>query len=83
MRLAAETNLSEILTVENSPILFGCRTGLCGTCMVEVEVMSGTLPPPEPDEAETLRMLCPGNTKARLTCQLKLKADIKLEPIKS
>ena len=30
-------SLSEELTASNSPVLFGCRTGICGTCVVEVE----------------------------------------------
>lgn len=28
--------LLECLTVQNSPVLFGCRTGICDTCLVEV-----------------------------------------------
>ncbi|MBW4562415.1 MAG: 2Fe-2S iron-sulfur cluster binding domain-containing protein [Mojavia pulchra JT2-VF2] len=34
--LEIHQNLSEHLTIQNSPVLFGCRTGICGTCLVEV-----------------------------------------------
>ncbi|MEL6495801.1 MAG: 2Fe-2S iron-sulfur cluster-binding protein, partial [Cyanobacteria bacterium J06623_7] len=37
INLEVNQNLAEHLTVENSPILFGCRTGICGTCLVIIE----------------------------------------------
>ncbi|MBC6436085.1 2Fe-2S iron-sulfur cluster binding domain-containing protein, partial [Nostoc sp. HG1] len=43
MSLIPHQNLSEHLTIQNSPVLFGCRTGICGTCLVEV---NGTIPSP-------------------------------------
>ena len=69
--------ISEHLTVENSPVLFGCRTGICGTCLVEIE---GDISPPNEEEKEILELLAPGNQKARLACQVKLTADIKIKP---
>ena len=35
--LPAGAKLSEELTIINSPVLFGCRTGICGTCLVQIE----------------------------------------------
>lgn len=70
-------NLCECLTVQNSPVLFGCRTGICGTCLVVVE---GDIPPPNEDEKEVLETLAPSNIRARLACQLKLASDIKITP---
>ena len=81
VRLAAGANLSEHLTVENSPVLFGCRTGICATCLVRVEPLSGELPGPGPDEAELLRIVAPSDPKARLACQLRLCADVVMEPV--
>lgn len=69
-------NLSLHLTASNSPVLFGCRTGICATCLSEVE---GAIPPPDPDEAEVLEIFAPDNPRARLACQLKLTADIRLK----
>lgn len=72
------------LTVLNSPVLFGCRSGLCGTCLVEVEpINSDTLEPPEPQEVEALDLYAPGNPKARLACQLTLSIDIRIWKIES
>jgi len=72
-----ETNqkLSEHLTIENSPILFGCRTGICGTCLV---VVQGDIPPPSAEEKELLEILAPSNNQARLACQIQLTNNIKI-----
>lgn len=77
------TNLSEQLTIINSPLLFGCRTGICGTCLVQIEVGSDALQAPRSDEKEALDVYAPGNTRARLACQIFLNADIALKKIES
>jgi ferredoxin len=73
--LAEGANLSEHLTVENSPVLFGCRTGICGTCLVQVD---GDISPPGDEEQDLLDVVAPGDPRARLACQLELTADIEL-----
>lgn len=73
--LSARSNLSEHLTVENSPVLFGCRTGICGTCLVRVE---GDIPPPSDEEQDLLDVVAPNDPKARLACQLELTGDVEL-----
>ena len=78
IELENNQNLAEHLTVENSPILFGCRTGICGTCIVAVE---GDIPPPSSEEKELLEVLAPENLKARLACQIQLTNDIKITTI--
>jgi ferredoxin len=75
-------DLAEVLTVQNSPILFGCRTGICGTCLSKVTDPSGTLPPPDQDEKDVLEILCPDQPKARLACRIRLSCDLTIEPIK-
>ncbi len=72
-------SIAEHLTVENSPILFGCRTGICGTCLV---IVKGDIPPPSEQEKELLEILAPGNQKARLACQIKLTNDIQITTCK-
>ena len=79
INLEINQNLSECLTVENSPILFGCRTGICGTCVVIIE---GDIPPPSEEEKELLEILAPENPKARLACQIKLTNDIQITACK-
>lgn len=74
--LARGSNLSEHLTVENSPVLFGCRTGICGTCLVRVD---GPIPPPGDEEQDLLDVVAPGDRRARLACQLDLAADINVQ----
>ncbi len=73
--------LSEQLDAINSPILFGCRSGICGTCLCEVEVDNGGLSKPSDDEQEALALYAPDNPKARLACQLTVEADISLKKI--
>ncbi len=78
IELERNQNLAEYLTIENSPILFGCRTGICGTCIVAIE---GDIPPASEEEIELLEVLAPENPKARLACQIQLTNDIKITKI--
>ncbi len=64
--------------LQNSPVLFGCRTGICGTCLVEV---IGEIPPPQPEEQEMLDTLAPKNANARLACQLELTTNVEIRKI--
>ncbi|MBI2809491.1 MAG: (2Fe-2S)-binding protein [Candidatus Melainabacteria bacterium] len=76
--LPAGANLSEQLTVVNSPVLFGCRTGICGTCLVQIQSGEETLTPPDEAEKEALEIYAPGIRNARLACQIALTSDISL-----
>jgi ferredoxin len=71
-------SLSEELDASNSPLLFGCRTGICGTCVVEVE---GDLPPPDEDEQEILEIYAEDNPKARLACQVNMTCSVHIRPL--
>jgi len=68
-------NLSEHLTIQNSPVLFGCRTGICGTCLVKV---IGDIPAAKADEQEMLDTLAPNVLNARLACQIDLTTNIEI-----
>lgn len=70
--------LSVSLTLQNSPILFGCRTGICGTCLV---LATGNLTPPDPEEQEVLAILAPDASTARLACQIKPTGNLSLTPL--
>ncbi|TAL38454.1 MAG: (2Fe-2S)-binding protein [Alphaproteobacteria bacterium] len=76
-------NLSETLTVMNSPMLFGCRAGICGTCLIQVEDGYERLVPPTAEEQEALEVYAPGNPKARLGCQMRLTVDVAIKKIRS
>lgn len=75
MILDPHTPLADELTVQNSPILFGCRTGICGTCLVTV---TGNIPPPDVDEQELLDVLAPDCPNVRLACQLNITHDLEI-----
>lgn len=71
--------LSEKLTIQNSPILFGCRIGICGTCAMEVLEESGEPLHPRTDEEKNfLETMVPGEDKMRLACQVNINTNIKV-----
>jgi ferredoxin len=81
LRLPCGSRLLEHLTIENSPVLFGCRAGMCGTCLIRVEPTGdGVLDPPDGAEAELLDLIAPGESHARLACQVVLTADVRVAP---
>src|SRR5262245_62321125 len=82
VELADLCALSEVLNEDNSPLLFGCRRGLCGTCLIEVEATGGARPdPPTPEEAESLSLFAPDNPRARLACQIHICADMRISKL--
>jgi ferredoxin len=81
LELPADAALAESLDASNSPVRFGCRTGICGTCLVEVTAdapMAGAAP----YEVELLDILAEGNAKARLCCLVKLQSDVSIRILK-
>lgn len=72
-------NLSEHLHACNSPLLFGCRSGLCGTCLIEV--IAGECSPTTKDEKEALAIYAPDHPNARLACQLEPLGDLHIRRI--
>jgi ferredoxin len=78
IELPANQNLSEYLTVQNSPVLFGCRTGLCGTCAVAIVGHSVV---PTLSEQEILEIYAPDVPNARLACQVSMVSDLEIMAI--
>ncbi len=78
VELQAGDNLSEKLTIHNSPILFGCRIGICGTCAVEVLGSDAPLHPRTHDEIEFLGTMAPGRDNVRLACQIDINTNLKI-----
>lgn len=75
-------NLSNHLNITNSPILFGCRTGICGTCLIEVISTEGApLHEKSENECDLLPIIANQNPKARLACQIKLNTNITIRPL--
>lgn len=75
------SNLADELNASNSPVLFGCRTGLCGTCLIEILDSDGKLNIPNEIEEEALSIYAPNNQKARLACQIRLQSNISIKTI--
>lgn len=75
------SNPSLVLNSSNSPVLFGCRTGVCGTCLVEVLNGAEALEPPNQAEKEILEVFAPENERARLACQLTISSDVEFKAI--
>lgn len=75
--------LSEHLSALNSPILFGCRAGICGTCLCEMKSLNGELMAPTEEEQEALKLYAPANPQARLACQVVITADILIKKIET
>jgi ferredoxin len=79
VELKAGDCLSEKLTIHNSPILFGCRIGICGTCAIEIVSEEGNLHERTYDEKEFLGTMAPGRDNVRLACQIHINANIKIK----
>lgn len=63
----------------DTSILFGCRDGACGACMVKVVEGSDFINPPSEDEKEFLETMA-AEPNERLACQCKVKGgDIVIE----
>lgn len=78
IKVTTHQPLADVLTVQNSPVLFGCRTGICGTCLVHV---TGTVAPPTDEEQELLELLAPDCPNARLACQIDITHDLAIAPL--
>lgn len=59
-------------------ILFGCRDGACGACMVRVLEGADNLSPMQDDERDFLETMA-AEPNERLACQCKVRGDVKLE----
>ncbi len=74
--------LSLHLDVANSPLLFGCRAGLCGTCLIDVELSEeADGAPASIDEREALAVYAPDRPSARLACQVRVSGPMKIRRI--
>jgi ferredoxin len=74
-------NLSEEVNITNCPILFGCRTGICGTCLVNVKDGADKITPAGSDELEFLDIVGGPHENPRLACMFKVLGDVELEYI--
>jgi ferredoxin len=83
------TDKKSITVVDNYPlidmcedhdtsILFGCRDGACGACMVRVLAGAENLSPMKDDERDFLETMA-AEPNERLACQCRVTGDVTLE----
>ena len=65
----AGTHVKDVADILNASLPFGCRSGLCGTCLSTVVEGMEHLSPRSADEEETLSTFDP-EPNDRLACQL-------------
>jgi ferredoxin len=60
-------------------LIFGCRAGACGICVIEVTAGAENLSPCEESEAGLLEALGFHQRSVRLACQCRLHGDIVID----
>lgn len=83
--------LIDIAQENDMPIIFGCRNGACGACLVKVKEGKENLSPMSDDEKDFLLTMNPGlendgnsedeHFDERLACQAQINGDIVLETL--
>lgn len=70
--------LIEMCEDHETSILFGCRDGACGACMIRVKEGAENLSKMEEDEKDFLETMAAEDDE-RLACQCKVKGDVVIE----
>lgn len=68
----------EVCETEETSILFGCRDGACGACMIRVLENPQHLSPMEEHERDFLETMAARDDE-RLACQCKVLGDVVVE----
>lgn len=74
--------LTDICDEYPNSLLFGCRDGACGTCLIEVMSGPENLTPVTEIERDMLDVMAEDNDRARLGCQCTVKGDIRVRALK-
>jgi ferredoxin len=70
--------LIDMCETHDTSILFGCRDGACGACMVRVLEGAENLSSMQDDERDFLETMA-AEPNERLACQCRVRGDVKLE----
>jgi ferredoxin len=73
----ADSLLQRVCDEHRLPVVFGCRQGRCGSCLVQVQAGSDNLRVPSAREARTLEVL-DAEPDWRLACQCVVMGDVHL-----
>jgi ferredoxin len=74
------SRLIDVCTTHHLPVVFGCRVGLCGTCLVQVLSEAANLSAPTAHEARLLEVL-QASPDWRLACQCTVLGHVRLRYI--
>ncbi len=74
----AGSGLMEIANMVGSSLAFGCGTGVCGSCLINVIEGMENLSPKTDQERETLESTGAAENQ-RLACQCKVSGDVVIE----
>jgi len=72
------TRLVDVADEVEATLPFGCRDGLCGTCIMTILEGAGSLQPMSEDERETLENY-EATDSQRLGCQAEIRGDLVIE----
>ena len=74
--------LVDKLDATNSPILFGCRTGICCTCAIRVHNPENCRPQTQVERVFFESVGLEQETDLRLSCQLSAEHDLSVEKVR-
>jgi len=72
------SSIIDVCETEETSILFGCRDGACGACMIRVVENPENLSPMEEHEKDFLETMA-AREDERLACQCKVLGDVTIE----
>jgi ferredoxin len=75
-QLPHNAHLSDAAELQLAGLMFGCRAGVCGICVIEVVDGMQNLSRPEDEETCFLSLLGHEPEKKRLACQCRLQGDV-------
>ena len=81
VQATAGTRLMNVCDEFNAPLLFGCRSASCGTCLIEVVDGHENLSPITDEEEIIIDVMAEGNPSARLGCQCTVNGPIVIRPL--
>ncbi|WP_432723854.1 2Fe-2S iron-sulfur cluster-binding protein [Jeongeupia wiesaeckerbachi] len=77
-QLPDKSKLADLSEVADGAIAFSCLSGICGSCVIEVESGAENLSEAEPVERAFLTSLGFAEAQYRLACQCKLLGPISI-----
>jgi ferredoxin len=79
LEVPAGASLGDVLDGPHSPVFFGCKSGDCGTCLVDVDPEGfARLGVPSAEEQAVLDVFASARPTARLACQLRATCPLRL-----